>query len=252
MKDLIDQLNIADAQVISLVGGGGKTTLLYRLAEEFSKRGQTTLATTTTKMYLPEKGTFQKVLLGKQALLDFSGGQKKIYSAGGIETELIKQGEKPFNPKVVGYSPADLDEVFREKVNSGKIDKIIIEADGSAGKPVKAPADHEPVLWNKTDTLIGIIGLTAFGKPIDKDTAHRDQLLRQITGETFINEEAIYRLVVHPKGLFKGGAGKRKILILNQADQISKEEIGKIMKKLQEKDGIIKEIQVHILSILEE
>ncbi len=43
------------ARTISVVGAGGKTTLIYRLAEELKEKGFRVLITTTTKMYVPEK-----------------------------------------------------------------------------------------------------------------------------------------------------------------------------------------------------
>ena len=42
------------ARTISVVGAGGKTTLIYRLAEELKEKGLRVLITTTTKMYVPE------------------------------------------------------------------------------------------------------------------------------------------------------------------------------------------------------
>lgn len=43
------------ARTISVVGAGGKTTLIYRLAEELKEKGFRVLITTTTKMYVLEK-----------------------------------------------------------------------------------------------------------------------------------------------------------------------------------------------------
>lgn len=43
------------ARCICAVGAGGKTSLLYELAEEYRQEGKRVLLTTTTKMYLSEK-----------------------------------------------------------------------------------------------------------------------------------------------------------------------------------------------------
>ena len=43
------------ARCICAVGAGGKTSLLYELAEDYRQEGKRVLLTTTTKMYLPEK-----------------------------------------------------------------------------------------------------------------------------------------------------------------------------------------------------
>lgn len=46
--------------MISLVGGGGKTTLMYAFAEYYAKRGLKTLATTTTHIFRPEETLWAK------------------------------------------------------------------------------------------------------------------------------------------------------------------------------------------------
>ena len=39
-------------KVISIVGAGGKTTLVHKLAREYHRRGKGVLVTTTTHMYV--------------------------------------------------------------------------------------------------------------------------------------------------------------------------------------------------------
>ena len=41
--------------VVSLVGSGGKTTLMFHLAREFASAGDSVLTTTTTKIYQPSQ-----------------------------------------------------------------------------------------------------------------------------------------------------------------------------------------------------
>lgn len=49
-------LNIKTGEIISLVGGGGKTTTLYMLANELKNKNKKVLVTTTTAIYSPERG----------------------------------------------------------------------------------------------------------------------------------------------------------------------------------------------------
>ena len=44
----------AALSLVALVGGGGKTTLVFQLARSLAHRGQRVCVTTTTKMYLPQ------------------------------------------------------------------------------------------------------------------------------------------------------------------------------------------------------
>ena len=43
-------------KIISVIGAGGKTTLIHRLAEEYQRKGNAVLVTTTTHMFA-EPGT---------------------------------------------------------------------------------------------------------------------------------------------------------------------------------------------------
>ena len=50
---LRDGLLLRGGGVVSLVGAGGKTSLMFKLARELSTAGETVLTTTTTKIYTP-------------------------------------------------------------------------------------------------------------------------------------------------------------------------------------------------------
>src|SRR4030042_6313460 len=50
---LIESLDLRAKEVISLVGAGGKTTLMFRLAKELLLAGKRVVTTTTTKILEP-------------------------------------------------------------------------------------------------------------------------------------------------------------------------------------------------------
>jgi len=50
---LTDSLGLQEREVISLVGAGGKTTLMFRLARELLLAGRKVVTTTTTKILEP-------------------------------------------------------------------------------------------------------------------------------------------------------------------------------------------------------
>jgi probable selenium-dependent hydroxylase accessory protein YqeC len=107
---------------------------------------------------------------------------------------------------------------------------IIVEADGAAGLPLKAPASHEPVVPGCTDWVIGIIGLSALGRPLDKHTVFRPELVSKITGLSEgmeIMGKTICDLLLHRQGIFQGAPmGTKKIAFLNQADIPQKAQAG--------------------------
>lgn len=48
-------IDINKKNVISFVGAGGKTTLIYNMAEELMKLGKNVIITTTTNMFISQK-----------------------------------------------------------------------------------------------------------------------------------------------------------------------------------------------------
>ena len=58
---------LADGGVVSLVGAGGKTSLMFRLARELTKAGGTVLTTTTTKIFEPTPDQAARVILAESA-----------------------------------------------------------------------------------------------------------------------------------------------------------------------------------------
>ena len=55
MASLREGLMLEGGGVVSLVGGGGKTSLMFKLAHELASAGQTVLTTTTTKILEPSQ-----------------------------------------------------------------------------------------------------------------------------------------------------------------------------------------------------
>jgi len=81
-----------------------------------------------------------------------------------------------------------------------------VEADGAAGRPIKAPASHEPVIPSSTTDLIGLVGIEAIGLPLQEENVFRSHIFTQLTGVKLgekIGIETLTALICHPEGLFK-------------------------------------------------
>ena len=61
--NLIDALSLNNREIIALVGGGGKTTLMFALARELSSQGHRVITTTTTKIMEPTPQETPQLLL---------------------------------------------------------------------------------------------------------------------------------------------------------------------------------------------
>ena len=199
--------------VVAVVGGGGKTATLFALARASRARGLRVAITTTTHIRDP------RLELGRDfdhiVLLDKSGSRAPQYHrTPGITivaaTVLESEG------RLSGIEAAQV-EVLR-----GQFDLVLVEADGSRGLPVKAPAAHEPVLPLHTSLLIGVIGLDCLGKPMDAATVHRPGLFGPLSGcapGEIINAGHLVSLCQANEGLFKSCPPQTaRILLLNKAD----------------------------------
>lgn len=198
--------------VVAVVGGGGKTTALFRLAGETLVRGGSVLLTSTTHMVDPRLEPERpggSLSLAPDMEEPFTGGELPPFRSG-LTLLFARAGEG----KAKGVHPSWLPPL------TARWDLILVEADGSKGLPMKAPADHEPVL-PPVCMVVGVIGLDGLGRPMDERTVHRPELFTNVTGcghGQVIGWDHLAALVRHPQGLFKNARGPRAVL-LNKADQ---------------------------------
>ena len=213
-KSLIDALALGAREHIALVGGGGKTTLMFALADELRRKGKRVLASTTTKVWHREALEYEKVLLVED---DADWGKKQ---AEGLKSEgtaflgksILESG------KVEGISASLADKIFRDS----NVQYIVVEADGSAGHPLKAPAEHEPVVPGSVTMIVAMMGLEAMSARLDEATVFRLELVWSFSGiETggILTPSALAKVFIHPAGLFKGAPeGARRVVFLNKED----------------------------------
>jgi len=201
--------------VVALVGAGGKTTLMFRLARELARRGENVLTTTTTKIYFPRSRQSHHVIIcdnltgivkQAQALLQRS---HHITAASGYTAD---------SQKLVGFQP----EMIQRLWETGLFRHILTEADGASRRPLKAPASHEPVIPPQTKKVLALIGLSAVGKPLNEDWVFRPEIYSQLSGLPLnapVTPQSIVTVLLHPKWILRNcPVNSRCDLFLNQAD----------------------------------
>jgi probable selenium-dependent hydroxylase accessory protein YqeC len=208
-------LELDKFNIISVVGGGGKTTSINKLAIELSEIGKSVLITTSTGIFIPAKDTYTHLFI-ENIPLNYTP------ESGGIDY----YAEKVDNEKLKTYNISVVDEI----INRNIYDFVLIEADGSKGRPIKAPAEHEPVISKYTTVTLGVIGLDSLGKEINEENVHRPELLSMLTNSQTVDIRAITDLVLHNNGIFKRSIGK-KILLLNKADNEHRIQIAMDIRK---------------------
>lgn len=210
---LKEAFGLKQGEMVALIGAGGKTTTLFRLAHELWKEGGKVLVTTTTKIFKPTKPHVHKLYLAQEldALLNQLAqiNEPMIVSAG---SSLDEAG------KLVGL-PSDW---LGPLQNNCGMDWILMEADGAAMKPFKVPADHEPVVPEGCPLTVWVMGVKVLGQPLTADLVHRAKRAAELVGVklgTPVTQQLILRLVQDPRGCLKGiPPGSRKVALINQAD----------------------------------
>lgn len=205
---------------VVLTGGGGKTSLLFTLAKALAAAGERVLCTTTTRMLLPDADERLDVSLGDSPESLFAAPPKALYAA-------LPPDADGGTRKVRGFAPERIDALSA----SGRFDRVLAEADGAAGRPLKAPAPHEPVVPSRTAVAVAVLGLGCLGKPFSPETVFRAEQVAAITGLSpgdILAPAAVARLAPHPDGMFKNiPAGAKRYLFCNQADIPGAEAAGR-------------------------
>jgi molybdenum cofactor cytidylyltransferase len=99
---------------------------------------------------------------------------------------------------------------------------LLIEADGARGRSLKAPAEHEPVVPDFTNTVVPMAGLDVLGLPISSPGVHRPERVAELLGlepSYAIGPSEIARLLGSAAGGLKGvPSGAQVRILLNKAD----------------------------------
>lgn len=214
-EGLTAALNLGSREHLALVGGGGKTTLLRALARELAQKGARVVATTTTKVRRNE--AFD---MGRLILTDRDGWRESLERA--LETEGIAFLGCRLLPtgKVEGVRPELPDLLFSRK----EADVVLVEADGAAGRPLKAPKPSEPVIPSTVTGVVAVAGLEALDRPLAEDHVFRMERFRAVTGlapGSPISASAVARLFSSPAGLFQHTPeGVRRTAFFNKLDRV--------------------------------
>jgi probable selenium-dependent hydroxylase accessory protein YqeC len=211
---LTNALGIQAKELISLVGAGGKTTLMFRLAKELVLNGKRVVTTTTTKILEPIPGETDCLFINPdgEKLKDLVKGSLSRYPHITIVREKLESG------KLKGVSPNLVNELW----SSPGIDAIIVEADGAAGRTIKAPREGEPVFPSNTTLVVAILGVDGMELKINEENVFQPERIAKMTGILFgerMTDEGMAVLMTHPEGIFKGApSSSRVVAFLNKVD----------------------------------
>jgi len=221
---LTEALGIKSGSVVALVGGGGKTSTLVRLAQECARDGHRVLATTTARMKMDELSGMRDILLwddrdvtgetwrscrdeGASGWIDaFLGGDR---ADSRIPAAFL--GRSIMRDKVVGLPPDYLAQLL-SRLNW---DVVIVEADGSRGRSVKGHRLGEPIIPLCATHCVVVIGADGLDAHLNDENCHRPEVIQDLVGAAWgerLSPERVAALIAHPKGLLSKIPGDTEVV----------------------------------------
>jgi len=127
---------------IAFIGSGGKTTAIEQLAKKLIAGGKRVKITTTVRMYWPTDPALREIYVG----------------------------EPSDDPKKMRGLPEE-----ERRALLGICDCVLVEADGSKGRPLKFPRAFEPAIPPEAELVVLVAGLRGIGQKVS-DAVHCPEL----------------------------------------------------------------------------
>ena len=221
---LINAFGIGRQGIISFVGGGGKTTLMWTLARELANQNKKVLVSTTTHICPPTEEQCDHFLVADDVSKVVSAIGKKLRKG-----QIFAVGTGYKGEKMIGINPEWVGKL------SGYVDYILIEADGARKLPFKAPAMHEPVIPKESTTVISVVGIDALEKELTDENVFRSELISEISG-TPLGEKITVNTIASVMVSERGGRkdlprNARWLVCINKVDSLSLLQSADILAK---------------------
>lgn len=226
---LIKSFNIKNKDIITIVGAGGKTSLMFS-ASSLLRKDYKVLVTTTTNIYVPDEKFYDEMIMLSEIEDDnykniIEKSKKGVYVIGShIEGKLGQNKHK-----IKGLNSQTLDKI------APYFDIVLIEGDGSKEKPLKGWRDDEPVVYDKSTKIIGVVDISSVGLEINENSIHRlGKFLNIISDKESqkVKLEYLKNLVLNENGLFKVSKGEQVLFINKVESSNNKKDAVLLIKKI--------------------
>lgn len=219
LPDLAGRLGLGDHEHVAVVGAGGKTTTVHGLAHAL---GGARVITTTTKM-------------GH----DQHGGLDLLVGASDDDVVAAARGRAPVvvwaaidGSRATGVSAETCDRWF------GRVDHVLIEADGARRRSFKAPGVHEPVVPSSATALVVVVGADALGRVI-ADGCHRPEVVARLAGcrtTERLTPERAAAVLAHERGFAASRPpAARMAVVVTKVDDGTRSDVARLVAALSER-----------------
>jgi molybdenum cofactor cytidylyltransferase len=211
---LAQALRANSSPCIAFVGSGGKTTAMFQLARTLSKDAKSSPVIVTATSHL---GVWQLRLADQHIIAETPTTIENLEH--GLRGVILITGEldgdrtKPIDNNLMNW--------LQQFCGYHSI-PLLIEADGSRGRPLKAWGEHEPPIPEFVESVVQVVGLRGLGKSLNDENVHRPEIFSQLGGLSMgeaTTPDSLVRVLTHAEGGLKNiPVNARKVVVLNQAE----------------------------------
>jgi len=226
MVTLSQAFRITKNEVVAFVGAGGKTSAMFTIARELSPA----LVSTSTHL-----GEWQAVEANQHIIWEADSPMPDLEARLGTGVTLVT-GELDLNShRFHGLEDAKLKKL--QQVAGYHDIPLLIEADGSRKKPLKAPGEYEPAIPGFVNLVVVVAGLSGLLQPLGENSVFNVEEFCYLAGlgsGDCITPQALAKVLSSDSGGLKNiPSHARRIVLLNQADTILAQsqanEIGQLL-----------------------
>ena len=225
IQQLSTFLNIKPSQCVSIMGAGGKSTLMNRLADELIVLGYTVVLSSTTNYHRPQTLQSEQILLTGEV----PEWPEKLAALARRWNRLVVLHHELGHAMVKGIDVAAVRTIHEQIPDA----IVIVKTDGARKRWFKAPNQSEPVVPPWSQLCITVVNCEILGQPLTEALVHRPERVAELTGLHVgdpITPRAVGTVLTHPDTYAqKTPSGTRRVVYIShvssQADLVCAEAI---------------------------
>ena len=206
--------------ITTFVGAGGKTTAMLLSALQLTAQGARVIVSTSTHILPPEEKQFGPCFTPDQ--------QTAIQNQLSRHRLAVVTGPANEKGKLTSCRQEDW------SLLAAQVEYLLVEGDGSRRLPCKVPQQWEPVIAPKTNRVVGVLGLSALGRPL-QEVCFNSQLVEErwnTSGKDPLSVQQMAQIATQPWGIQKGADKAEFVLLLNQMDVCSPDQLHKLITEI--------------------
>lgn len=205
---LHEAFEIVRGDVVSFIGAGGKTSTLIGTGYELAEDGWRVLATTTTNIPEDQLKLFPYAVsmdVGSVAISEALTEHKFVFLYHHIYDGMVYGLPQGTIPSLIDVVDSDV---------------MLVEADYSAGRPLKAPKQSEPLIPSETSLVVPVASLSVLGQELNEKHVYNAQAVMNrygfVEGNRIRSPWVAQVLRDETLGLYGVPDGMRIVAFLNQ------------------------------------